>query len=129
MAGGCLRQGKLEPAQQLTIKWRGKPIWVLRRTEAMLARLKAPAFRDQLRDPDSEVASQQPAYARNEFRSIKPEYLVVVGLCTHLGCVPTFRPDVGPPDLGDDWPGGYFRVTHRYIAEQLIEIGVDPKQA
>lgn len=145
---------KLEPAQQLTVKWRGKPIWVLRRTEAMLARLKTPVLRDQLRDPDSEVASQQPAYARSEFRSIKPEYLVVVGLCTHLGCVPTFRPEVGPPDLGDDWPGGYFcpchgsrfdlagRVfkgvpapinllvpQHRYIAEQLIEIGVDPKQA
>lgn len=145
---------KLEPGQQLTIKWRGKPIWVLRRTETMRARLRAPALRERLRDPDSEVESQQPAYARNELRSIKPEYLVVVALCTHLGCVPSFRPDTGAPDLGENWPGGYFcpchgsrfdfagRVfegvpapvnllvpPHRYNGKFLIEIGIDPGQA
>lgn len=138
----------------MTVQWRGKPIWVLHRTQAILERLKAPALRNRLRDPDSEVETQQPPYVDRQYRSIKPEFLVVVGLCTHLGCVPTFRPEVGPPDLGADWPGGYFcschgsrfdlagRVfkgvpapinllvpKHRYIADQLIEIGVDPKPA
>lgn len=92
----------------MTVQWRGKPIWVLHRTQAILERLKAPALRNRLRDPDSAVETQQPPYVVRQYRSIKPEFLVVVGLCTHLGCVPTFRPEVGPPDLGADWPGGYF---------------------
>ncbi len=143
---------KLEPAQQITVKWRGKPIWVLRRTQAMLKRLKEPALLTRLRDPNSDAETQQPPYARNEYRSIKPEYLVVVAICTHLGCVPTYRPEVGAPDLGSDWPGGYFCPCHgsrydlagrvfqgvpaplnllvpsyRYVADRVIEIGVDPK--
>ncbi|TCK18026.1 ubiquinol-cytochrome c reductase iron-sulfur subunit [Thiogranum longum] len=103
---------KLEPGQQIAVSWRGKPVWVLRRTPKMLKDLRSSTIRDKLRDPDSAVESQQPAYAKNEFRAIKAEYLVVIGICTHLGCVPTFRPDVAPADLGRDWLGGYFCPCH-----------------
>jgi ubiquinol-cytochrome c reductase iron-sulfur subunit len=103
---------KLESGQQIAVSWRGKPVWVLRRTPEMLERLRSDAVRGKLRDPDSMVESQQPAYAKNEFRSINDEYLVVIGICTHLGCVPTFRPEVAPADLGADWPGGYFCPCH-----------------
>jgi len=103
---------KLEPGQQIAVNWRGKPVWVLRRTPKMLEDLHSPAIRESLRDPDSKVETQQPAYAQNEFRSIKTEYLVVIGICTHLGCVPTFRPDVAPADLGPGWLGGYFCPCH-----------------
>ncbi len=101
---------KLEPGQQLTVKWRGKPVWVLRRTEQMLNDL--PRLNPRLRDPDSLVTSQQPPYARNPYRAIRSEYLVVIGLCTHLGCVPNFRPEYAPPDLGPEWLGGYFCPCH-----------------
>src|SRR4030065_641746 len=77
-----------------------------------LARPGAPRLRARLADPDSPVKGQQPAYARNAFRSVKPEYLVLVPVCTHLGCVPTFRPEGAPPDLGPEWPGGYFCPCH-----------------
>lgn len=100
----------LRPGTQLTMSWRGKPVWVLRRTQAMLASLADNVH--QLRDPESDVATQQPGYARNEFRAIEPEYFVCVALCTHLGCVPTFRPDVAPRDLGPGWRGGYFCPCH-----------------
>jgi len=103
---------KLRPSEQLTVEWRGKPLWILRRTEAMLKALDNPAHRAKLADPDSKAKTQQPTYARNAFRSLKPEYLVLVPICTHLGCVPTFRPDVGPADLGPEWPGGYFCPCH-----------------
>jgi ubiquinol-cytochrome c reductase iron-sulfur subunit len=103
---------KLEPGQQIAVSWRGKPVWMLRRTPKMLEDMHSPAMREKLRDPDSEVDTQQPGYAQNEFRSINPEYLVVIGICTHLGCVPTFRPDVAPADLGRDWLGGYFCPCH-----------------
>ena len=103
---------KLEPGQQVTVEWRGKPIWILRRTPQMLGDLRSAGFRERLRDPDSTVWSQQPAYARNALRAIKPEYLVVIAICTHLGCVPSFRPDDAPVDLGPDWPGGYFCPCH-----------------
>ena len=103
---------KLAPGEQLAAEWRGKPLWILRRTEAMLKALENPAHRAKLADPDSKVKSQQPVYARNALRSINPEYLVLVPICTHLGCVPTFRPDVAPPDLGPEWPGGYFCPCH-----------------
>jgi len=103
---------KLGPGEQLTVEWRGKPVWIMRRTEAMLKALENPGHLVKLADPDSRVKSQQPAYARSAFRSLKPEYLVLVPICTHLGCVPTFRPDVGPPDLGPEWPGGYFCPCH-----------------
>jgi len=103
---------KLEPGEQVTVAWRGKPVWVLRRTPENLADLKRTDLRERLRDPDSGVASQQPTYAQNEFRSIKPEYLVVIGICTHLGCVPAYRPDRSPADLGEDWLGGYYCPCH-----------------
>ena len=103
---------KLEPGQQITVNWRGKPVWVLRRTPQMLEDLRTSSMRERLRDPDSAVDTQQPAYAKNELRSIETEYLAVVGICTHLGCVPSFRPDVAPADLGPDWPGGYFCPCH-----------------
>jgi ubiquinol-cytochrome c reductase iron-sulfur subunit len=101
---------KLESGELRSLKWRGRPIWILRRTSGMLESLNA--VRHELRDPDSEVFSQQPGYAQNAGRSIKPEYFVCIGLCTHLGCVPTFRPDVAPVDLGKDWHGGYFCPCH-----------------
>ncbi|NOY66033.1 MAG: ubiquinol-cytochrome c reductase iron-sulfur subunit [Gammaproteobacteria bacterium] len=103
---------KLKPGQQMTLQWRKKPIWILRRTEKNLADLKEASLRKKLTDPDSGVSSQQPEYAVNEFRSINPEYLVTIALCTHLGCIPTYRPDVGPADLGMDWVGGYFCPCH-----------------
>jgi ubiquinol-cytochrome c reductase iron-sulfur subunit len=103
---------RLEPGEQITVEWRGRPVWILRRTARMLKVLENPAHRLKLADPDSRVTNQQPPYARNAFRSIKPEYLVVVPVCTHLGCVPTFRPEVAPPDLGAEWPGGYFCPCH-----------------
>ncbi len=99
---------KLEPGQKLTVQWRGKPVWVVRRTEADLEHLTS--LNSQVRDPDSEVP-QQPTYAKNEYRSIKPEFLVLVGLCTHLGCSPTHRPEAGG-DLGPDWKGGFFCPCH-----------------
>jgi ubiquinol-cytochrome c reductase iron-sulfur subunit len=100
---------KVEPGQQLTVEWRGKPVWIVRRTEQMLSTLDE--LVDQLRDPQS-VKDQQPEYARNSARSIRPEYLVVVGICTHLGCSPKFRPDIGAADLGADWKGGFFCPCH-----------------
>lgn len=101
--------GKLQEGEMLREKWRGKPIWIVRRTKAMIDSLKL--NQEQLRDPGS-AQPQQPEYAKNEHRSIKPEYLVLVGICTHLGCSPTFRPDVAPDDLGASWPGGFFCACH-----------------
>ena len=100
---------KLEPGQMIRVKWRGKPVWVVKRTDEMLATL--PTLNDALRDPDS-VMPQQPEYAQNEYRSIKPEVLILIGICTHLGCSPTYRPDVAPADLGPDWKGGFFCPCH-----------------
>ncbi|MDH3316977.1 MAG: ubiquinol-cytochrome c reductase iron-sulfur subunit [Gammaproteobacteria bacterium] len=102
--------GKLEPGQMMTVKWRGKPVWIVRRTQEQLASLATDV--GQLRDPDSKVTSQQPPYCENEYRSIKPEYLVLVGICTHLGCSPTYRPDIAPEDLGPKWEGGFFCPCH-----------------
>ena len=100
---------KLEPGQMIRVKWRGKPVWIVNRTQAMLDML--PSLDGQLRDPESQQ-SEQPDYAKNEYRSIKPVYLVLIGICTHLGCSPTFRPDVAPADLGKDWKGGFFCPCH-----------------
>ncbi|WP_413436538.1 ubiquinol-cytochrome c reductase iron-sulfur subunit [Sulfuriferula sp. GW1] len=100
---------KLESGMLLAVAWQGKPVWVVSRTKEMLARLpKNDSF---LLDPKSEQP-QQPEYCKNEWRSIKPEFLVVVGICTHLGCSPTFRKDVGAADLGADWPGGWLCPCH-----------------
>ena len=101
---------KLEPGALLRLKWRGKVTWVVRRTEQNIADLKT--LNSQLADPDSEVTTQQPAYAKNATRSIKPEFAVLIGICTHLGCSPTFRPEVAPADLGPDWKGGFFCPCH-----------------
>ena len=100
---------KLKPGQMIRVKWRGKPVWLVRRTEEMLETL--PTLDPQLRDPES-LESEQPAYAQNEYRSIKPEVLITVGICTHLGCSPTYRPDVGAADMGADWEGGFFCPCH-----------------
>lgn len=143
---------KLEPGGKLTVKWRGKPVWIVRRTDEQLASLEK--VEDKLRDPGSEVQSQQPSYAQNDYRSIKPEYLVLVGICTHLGCSPTYRPEVAPDDLGSEWQGGFFCPCHgsrfdmagrvysgvpaptnlvvppyRYMSDAIVKIGVDPETA
>jgi len=99
---------KIEPGQMLTHKWRGKPIWIVRRTPEILQAL--PGLDNRLRDPQS-TQDQQPAYARNEYRSIKPEILVLIGICTHLGCSPSYiKRDQAP--LGTGWPGGFFCPCH-----------------
>ncbi len=100
---------KMKPGQMLTIAWRGKPIWVVRRTPEMLAML--PKLNDDVKDPFSN-SSKQPAYAKNEFRSTKAEYFVVIGICTHLGCSPLYRPAVGSDDMVKNWRGGFFCPCH-----------------
>jgi ubiquinol-cytochrome c reductase iron-sulfur subunit len=100
---------KLEPGMLLTVEWRGKVVWILRRTPEMLGTLEK--LNAQLADPDSQ-REQQPAYAQNPVRSIKPEILVVEGVCTHLGCSPVYRKDIAPADLGADWLGGFFCPCH-----------------
>lgn len=100
---------KLEPGRLLTVEWRGKPVWIVKRTDETLERLDADTAR--LADPDSAVV-MQPVYAQNAARSIKPEVLVVVGICTHLGCSPSYRPELAAPDLGADWDGGFFCPCH-----------------
>ena len=101
---------KMEPGQLVTIEYRGAPHWVIRRTPEMVAQLaKNDAL---LADPMSE-SSLQPASAKNANRSIKPEIFVVKGVCTHLGCSPTLRKEIGPADLGADWPGGFFCPCHQ----------------
>ena len=100
---------KLEPGAMIKAEWRGKPVWALRRTPEMLERL---AGHDaELRDPASQ-RDQQPPYARNEHRSVRPEILVVIGTCTHLGCSPLPRLESGGTELGADWPGGFYCPCH-----------------
>lgn len=145
---------KIESGAQVTVQWQGKPVWVLRRTPAMLDHLADPALLERLRDPNSEVASQQPDYAQNPLRAIREDVLVVIALCTHLGCIPTFRPDIAPADLGPDWHGGYFCPCHgsrfdfagrvfknvpaptnlvippyHYVTDTVVQIGIDPEVA
>ena len=101
---------KLEPGQKIDVEWRGKVCWIVQRTPDMLASL--PKLTERLADPAS-GQEQQPTYARNEHRSIKPGVWIAVGICTHLGCSPTFRKDVAPADLGPDWLGGFFCPCHQ----------------
>ena len=142
--------GKVEPGRLITEEWRGKPVWIVRRTPEMLKSLETD--KDLLADPNSDVTDQQPAYARNATRSIKPEIMVVVGICTHLGCSPDKRLGAGQVSgMSEDWPGGFFcpchgskfdlagRVfknvpaptnlvvpPHTYLSETRILVGVDP---
>lgn len=142
--------GQLQPGQMLTVSWRGKPVWVVRRTPEMLAML--PQIDGELRDPNSE-SSEQPAYCQNTTRSSKDEFLVVVGVCTHLGCAPLYRPAVNSPDMAAGWKGGFFCPCHgssfdlagrvfqgvpaptnleippyRYASESVIRIGENPEE-
>lgn len=142
---------KIEPGQQMVAEWRGQPVFIMRRTDAILANLTK--IEGQLADADSQH-SVQPRYVDPKTRSIKPEILLLVGLCTHLGCSPSFRPEVAPADLGENWVGGYFcpchgsrydlagRVyksqpaplnlpvpAHTYESADVIIIGVDQEQA
>ena len=139
---------KLEEGRLLIVEWQSKPVWIVKRSAKTLSDLVT--LDDKLSDPNSEVISQQPAYAQNADRSIKPEISVLVGICTHLGCSPTYRPEIGAADLGADWLGGFFcpchsskfdlagRVyqgvpaptnlvvpPHEYVSDNLIVIGVD----
>ncbi len=139
--------GKLEDGAMVRVMWRGRPVWILRRTPEMLQRMDASDAK--LADRDSQVENQ-PGYAQNEYRSIKPEVLVLIGSCTHLGCAPIERFEVAPADLGDDWVGGFYCPCHgsrfdlagrvyvgmpaptnmvvppyRYIGDNLILIGDD----
>ncbi|MFZ2725934.1 MAG: ubiquinol-cytochrome c reductase iron-sulfur subunit [Methylococcaceae bacterium] len=100
---------KMETGQLIRVAWRGKPVWVLHRTPEVLATLAT--LTNELRDPQSEESLQPPS-SKNAGRSIKPEVFVAVGLCTHLGCSPTFRPEVAPHDLGEKWKGGFFCPCH-----------------
>ena len=103
----------LKPGEKMTVEWRGKPVWIVRRTPEQLAALKT--LDPQLADPKSlrKPGEMTPEYALNEARSIKPEYLVVVGICTHLGCSPSDKFQAGPqPSLPDDWQGGFFCPCH-----------------
>lgn len=100
---------KLEPGAIVKVEWRGQAIYIVRRTPAMLATLGAVA--DQLADPESN-ASDQPEYAKNEARAVNPEFLVVVGVCTHLGCAPINRFEPADAELGADWPGGFYCPCH-----------------
>lgn len=101
---------KLESGQLLTVEWRGKPVWIFRRSPEALTNLES--LNDALRDPASEVATQQPEYCQNDTRAIREELMVLVGICTHLGCSPTYRPELAPADLGEDWKGGFFCPCH-----------------
>jgi len=138
---------KIETGAILAVEWRGKPVWVVNRSKEMLDLLGK--HDSMLADPTSD-ATQQPAYCKNATRSIKPEYLVAVGICTHLGCSPTYRKEIGAADLGADWPGGFFcpchgskfdlaaRVfkgvpapvnlvipPHKYVSDSTLLIGID----
>lgn len=98
---------QIQPGQLLIVEWRGRPIWILRRTKEMIDRLASLA--PELRDPTSTV-DQQPIYAHNLYRSRNPEYLVVIGICTHLGCSPKYKPQ--PGEINPRWPGGFYCPCH-----------------
>ena len=143
----------LAPGQMKVVEWRGKPVWILRRDETML--LELASIVDDLSDPNSAVVEQQPDYARNAHRSIRSDVLVVLGVCTHLGCAPSKNFAKGVASgLGDDWVGGFFcpchgskfdlsgRVyknvpaptnlevpPHSYVSDNRIVIGIDEEEA
>jgi len=111
-AGAAVEQdiSKVEPGMMIRVEWRSMPVWIVHRDAAMIERLKAMDAR--VADPNSE-GSIQPPYARNEYRARKPDWLVLIGICTHLGCSPADKLKAGPDSgLGDDWPGGFFCPCH-----------------
>ena len=145
---------RIEEGQQITVEWRGKPVWVLSRTKEMLDIIRKNATADFLSDPESK-SSSQPDYVKGPERSIKPELFVATGVCTHLGCSPTLKKEIGAAsDMGPTWPGGYYcpchnsrfdlaaRVfkgspapinlaipPHRYESDAVLVIGEDTKKA
>ena len=143
--------GTMEPGQMLTIEFRGAPHWILRRTPEMIAQL---AKNDALLADPTSASSKQPAYIKGAGRAIKDEWLVLKGVCTHLGCSPTLRKEIGAADLGADWPGGFFCPCHQskfdlagrvfkgmpaplnlsipsytFVSDTQLMIGEDPKGA
>ena len=101
---------KIEPGQKVSVLWRGSPVWIVNRTKAMLDTL--PGLDGRLRDPKS-LVDQQPKYAQNETRSLKPEWLVMIGICTHLGCSPEYIPEIKPEPFDPEWKGGFFCPCHK----------------
>jgi len=102
--------GGMKPGELKRVQWQGKPVWILRRGDDTIDALAE--LENALRDPGSNVTDQQPEYAQNEYRAVKPEYLVVVGLCTHLGCSPTYLPPGEESQFQEDWYGGFFCPCH-----------------
>jgi ubiquinol-cytochrome c reductase iron-sulfur subunit len=154
-AGGPvdLDLSKVQPGQQVQVRWRSRPVFVINRTGKALQELQSPVLTDQLADPQSDE-HQQPPYAQNWHRSIKPEYGVLVGICTHLGCIPSFFPQPNPSSPAANWLGGYFCPCHgskydlagrvfkgvpapynlpvppyRFLGDSRIRIGENPKGA
>lgn len=150
-AGAPVKQdiSKIEPGQMITVEWRGKPVYIVRRTKEALESIKK--MDGSVRDPASNE-SNQPAYAKSEYRSIKEEYLVLLAVCTHLGCAPQYKPEVG--SVSHDWLGGFFCPCHgskfdlagrvlqgvpaptnlevppyRFVSDTVLEIGVDQEKA
>ncbi len=142
---------KLEAGNMMTVEWRGKPVWIIRRTPEQTAEL--PKHDAQLSDPGCDVTSQQPTYCKNSTRSIKQDIAVIIGICTHLGCSPTSKMQAGG-DMGEAWTGGFFcpchgskfdlagRVfrgspaptnlvvpPHQYLTDTTLLIGVDKAEA
>jgi len=100
---------KIEPGQQMTVEWRGKPVWIVRRTKEMIDNIEK--LNDKVLDPES-LEPQQPEYITGIYRASRPEFAVLVGICTHLGCSPQYRPEIEAADLGADWLGGFFCPCH-----------------
>ena len=145
---------KLEPGAIVKVNWRGQAIYIVHRTPEMLATLASPEVVNNLRDPNSEEVEQQPEYAKNANRSLKPDYLVLIGVCTHLGCAPLNRFTPQDPEVGADWPGGFYCPCHgskfdlagrvfkdvpaplnlkvppyRFVTDGVVQIGTDPEVA
>ena len=142
---------KLETGQLVRVLWRKKPVWIFKRDNTTVTNLST--LNGELTDPNSDETSQQPEYTKNIHRSINPDVAVIVGVCTHLGCSPTYRPEIGAADLGgDSWKGGFYCPCHgskfdlagrvyagvpaptnlvippyHFVTDSLIRIGIDPK--
>lgn len=140
---------KIEPGSMITVEWQGKPVWIVRRTENNIKYLAQASHRDYLLDPDSEI-NLQPEYTKNEYRSLRKEFFVAVGICTHLGCVPTYVPEgrddfqhslyfcpchgskfdlAGRVFKGVPAPTNLIIPPHRYLSDRSLEIGVHEQTA